>query len=159
TITLVHLTSNAMQRGLASVPPPRAGGGWKARARGNRPRPGVVSSWITGRAIPIGAESLFSGWASENGQPPTLRAPSTRGGWAFPVSLQEVCAMYSVVLMAALATSGETPDLGRRGGCHGCRGGCYGGCYGGYGWGCHGCYGGGYRYGGCYGGCYGGGYA
>jgi uncharacterized protein (TIGR03000 family) len=71
--------------------------------------------------------------------------------------------MYSVVLMAALATSGETPDLGRRGGCHGCRGGCYGGCYGygchgcygGYSYGCHGCYGGGYAYG-CYGGgCYG----
>lgn len=71
--------------------------------------------------------------------------------------------MYSVVLMAALTTSVDLPDIGgRRGGCCGCQGGgghrqrggrhggrhgCHGGCYGG-------CYGGGY--GGCHGGCYGG---
>jgi uncharacterized protein (TIGR03000 family) len=75
--------------------------------------------------------------------------------------------MYSVVLMAALATSTATPDFGH--GCRGCHGwggrhgchGCYGGwgcsgCYGGYGCsGCNGCYGGGW---GCYGGCYGGGH-
>jgi uncharacterized protein (TIGR03000 family) len=58
--------------------------------------------------------------------------------------------MYSMVLVAALASSPMTPDC-HRGGCHGCSGcyGCYGGCYGG----CHGCYGGGYY--GCTGGCYG----
>ena len=60
--------------------------------------------------------------------------------------------MYSVVLMAALSTSGEVPTFGR----HGCWGGCYGccGCYGGWG----GCWGGGWG-GGCYGcyGCWGGG--
>ncbi|HZV04301.1 MAG TPA: TIGR03000 domain-containing protein [Gemmataceae bacterium] len=71
--------------------------------------------------------------------------------------------MYSVILMAALTTSVDLPDTGRRGGCCG---GCYGGCHGGRGGrggrggGCHGCYGGGY--GGCmgmgYGGCMGGGY-
>jgi uncharacterized protein (TIGR03000 family) len=63
--------------------------------------------------------------------------------------------MYSMVLMMALTGSADVPDLGRRGGCHGCRGGCYGGCYGG-GWG--GCYGGcgGGGYGGCWGGGYGG---
>lgn len=86
--------------------------------------------------------------------------------------------MYSIVLMAALATGGSTPDwhhgcYGCHGGCYGCTGcyGCYGGfgcggyaCHGGYGgchwgWACHGCYvnycGGGY---GCWGcsGCYGG---
>jgi uncharacterized protein (TIGR03000 family) len=65
--------------------------------------------------------------------------------------------MYSMVLMAALTTGTDMPDLGRRGGRGGgCCGGCYGGCYGG---GYGGCYGGGY--GGCYGGmggCYGGGY-
>jgi uncharacterized protein (TIGR03000 family) len=73
--------------------------------------------------------------------------------------------MYSVVLMAAVLAGGESPDFGRRGGCHGCWGGCYGGCYGG-GWGgCRGgCYGGGCcgGYGGCYGGgwgCCGGGYS
>ena len=47
--------------------------------------------------------------------------------------------MYTVVLMMALTTSGETPDCHRRNSCHG----------GGYG----ACYGGGY-YGGCYGGMY-----
>lgn len=76
--------------------------------------------------------------------------------------------MYSIVLMAALASAGDTPNWGH--GCHGCRGGhgcwssgcygCYGyggygygcyGCWGGYGSGCYGCYG-------CYGGCCGGGY-
>ena len=77
--------------------------------------------------------------------------------------------MYSMILMAALTTGADTPDIGRRGGgCGGCYGGCYGGgcygggCYGGggrmrggrRGGGCHGCYGG-YAYG-CYGGCYGG---
>lgn len=75
--------------------------------------------------------------------------------------------MYSIVLMAALSTSGEVPDFGRR---HGCSGGCYGGgwsgchrgwsgCCGGGGWGgCSGggCWGGCSR--GCWGGCYGGGY-
>jgi uncharacterized protein (TIGR03000 family) len=71
--------------------------------------------------------------------------------------------MYSVVLMAAMTTGMDLPDLGRRGGCHGCRGGCYG-CYGGgQGYGCCGCYGGhGMGYGGCtgmgYGGCTGMGY-
>jgi uncharacterized protein (TIGR03000 family) len=89
--------------------------------------------------------------------------------------------MYSVVLMMALTSGGDTPDMHRGGGCcggggcygggchgggrrHGrrgggcCGGGCYGGCYGGVGYGYGGCYGGGY--GGCYGsmggGCYGG---
>lgn len=67
--------------------------------------------------------------------------------------------MYSVVLMAALATAADTPNWHGRGGCHGCYGGCYGGygsCYGGcYGGGYGGCYGGGY---GCYGSCSGGSY-
>src|SRR5277367_6681986 len=54
--------------------------------------------------------------------------------------------MYSVVLMAALATTADVPAC-HGGGC-GCHGGYYGGCYGCYG-GCYGCYGG------CYG-CYGG---
>ncbi|HEV3263342.1 MAG TPA: TIGR03000 domain-containing protein [Gemmataceae bacterium] len=76
--------------------------------------------------------------------------------------------MYSVVLMAALATGGSAPAF-HHGGCHGCYGGCYGcyggcygyygGCYGCYGgcYGCHGCWGGCYGcYGGCWGGCYGG---
>jgi uncharacterized protein (TIGR03000 family) len=56
--------------------------------------------------------------------------------------------MYTVVLMAALGTSVDMPDFGRRRGCHGCSG-----CCGGY----AGCCGGGY--GGCCGGggCYGGG--
>jgi uncharacterized protein (TIGR03000 family) len=68
--------------------------------------------------------------------------------------------MYSVVLMMAMTTGAETPDLGRRNGCCGCMGsshghrshGCRGGCHGGYG----GCYGGATS--GCYGGtgCYGG---
>jgi uncharacterized protein (TIGR03000 family) len=88
--------------------------------------------------------------------------------------------MYSIVLMAAMTTGAEVPDLGGRR-CHGCSGGCYGGCYGGWGcygggcsggWGCYGggchggrrnrcsggwgCYGGGCYGGGCYGGgCYG----
>jgi uncharacterized protein (TIGR03000 family) len=78
--------------------------------------------------------------------------------------------MYSMILMAALTTTTDVPDFGRRGGgCCGCYGGGYGGyarggwggCYGGYGgWG--GCYGGGWGggWGGCYGGyamgCYGG---
>jgi uncharacterized protein (TIGR03000 family) len=85
--------------------------------------------------------------------------------------------MYSVVLMAALATSSSAPDFGHR--CNGCYGGGYGGhgchgyttwcsCSGGwgcYGWGCygatgHGCYSGWSGWGhGCYGatgwGCYG----
>jgi uncharacterized protein (TIGR03000 family) len=93
--------------------------------------------------------------------------------------------MYSIVLMATLTVSADTPDFGRRrGGCHGCSGGyvschgCYGGgwggcsgggygCYGGGGYGCsgggmgYGCSGGGMGYG-CYGGgmvygCHGGG--
>ncbi len=80
--------------------------------------------------------------------------------------------MYSVVLMAALATSSSAPDFGHcHGWGHGCHGGygyCsgYGACYGCYGWACYGsggygCYAGwgGYGYG-CYGyctgwGCYG----
>ncbi len=77
--------------------------------------------------------------------------------------------MYSMVLMMALTTGGDTPDIGNRGGgCCGCSGytaGCYGGCGGGCrggramrSHGCHGCYGGGCYGGGCYGGgCYGGG--
>lgn len=96
--------------------------------------------------------------------------------------------MYSVVLMMALTSGGDTPALGGRGGCYGgcygSYGGCYGGCYGG-GYGCHGgrghgCHGGrghgcrggrghgchgGRKHGGCcgcygggYGGCYGGGF-
>lgn len=83
--------------------------------------------------------------------------------------------MYSVVLVAALATAGDLPagrcgggcgggHHGHRhgrhgGGCGGGYGGCGGGCYGG---GCYGggCYGGGCYGGGCYGGgCYGGGCA
>jgi uncharacterized protein (TIGR03000 family) len=64
--------------------------------------------------------------------------------------------MYSIVLMAALSTSGDVPAFGRHG-CNGCWGGCYGcnGCWGGRaGWrrGCHGCWGGCY---GCWGSCYG----
>lgn len=95
--------------------------------------------------------------------------------------------MYSMVLLAALTTSVDMPERGRRGGCHGCNGGCYGGmawggCYGGgggyyggcygmswggWGGGCYGsgyggwgsCYGSGYgRWGGCYGSGWGGGY-
>lgn len=74
--------------------------------------------------------------------------------------------MYSMVLMAALTTGIDMPDIGRRGGrgCHGCYGGgCYGsyygGCYGGWGGGYGGCYGGyGGGWGGCYGGMGGGGY-
>jgi uncharacterized protein (TIGR03000 family) len=58
--------------------------------------------------------------------------------------------MYSMVLMAALSTSGDVPAWGR--GCHGGWGGCYGcyGCWGGCWGGCYGCYGcwGGYAYGG-----------
>jgi uncharacterized protein (TIGR03000 family) len=58
--------------------------------------------------------------------------------------------MYSIILMAAMTTSADVPDLGRRrgGGCHGCNGcvgscmGCWGGCRGGFschgGWSCHG---------------------
>jgi uncharacterized protein (TIGR03000 family) len=81
--------------------------------------------------------------------------------------------MYSMVLMAALASGADAPAChwrschGGYGGCYGCHG-CYGsvghgghGCHGGWGchgchggWGSHGCYG---SYGGCYGchGCYG----
>jgi hypothetical protein len=65
--------------------------------------------------------------------------------------------MYSVVVLMALSTSVDTPDLGRRGGCRGC-GGCYGGCWSSC-YGCSGCYGG-YSCHGCYGsyhschGCY-----
>ena len=51
--------------------------------------------------------------------------------------------MYTVVLMMALTTSGETPDCHRRNSCHG---GGYGACYGG------GYYGGGYHGGHGYGG-------
>src|SRR5260370_22582110 len=36
--------------------------------------------------------------------------------------VQEVLTMYSVVLMMAMTTGAETPDLGRRGGCCGCSG-------------------------------------
>jgi uncharacterized protein (TIGR03000 family) len=74
--------------------------------------------------------------------------------------------MYSVVLMAALTTGGNTPDCGLLrswchrscyscagcagcwgcSGCYGCAGGCWGSCYGGYYSSC---------YGGCYGGCWG----
>jgi uncharacterized protein (TIGR03000 family) len=76
--------------------------------------------------------------------------------------------MYSMVLMAALSTSGDVPAFGRGGcrggwgGCYGCCGcwgggwGCWGGCYGCYG--CYGCWGGGYAYGG-WGSGYGYGYA
>jgi uncharacterized protein (TIGR03000 family) len=67
--------------------------------------------------------------------------------------------MYSMVLMMALTGSGDVPDWGRRGGCHGCWGGCHGcwgGCHGCWG-GCYGCWGGCYGcWGGCWGGCYGG---
>jgi uncharacterized protein (TIGR03000 family) len=73
--------------------------------------------------------------------------------------------MYSLVLMMALTTGGDTPAFGCRGccGCFGCRGchgccGCWGckGCHGCCGcWGCHGCHGccGCYCHGCC--GCYG----
>ncbi len=67
--------------------------------------------------------------------------------------------MYSMVLMAALTTGTDMPDMGRKGkngGCCGCYGGMYyGGCYGygGWGGGYGGCYGG---WGGGYGGCHGG---
>lgn len=65
--------------------------------------------------------------------------------------------MYSVVLMAALTTGGDTPDFGFR--CRGCRG-CHSGyacagCHGCSGWGGHGWHGHGWSYGyGCVG-CYG----
>lgn len=63
--------------------------------------------------------------------------------------------MYSMVMMAALATSPVVPDC-HRSACYGCSGcyGCYGGCTGCYG-GCNGCYGG--RRHGCWGcrGCWG----
>jgi uncharacterized protein (TIGR03000 family) len=67
--------------------------------------------------------------------------------------------VYSMVLMAALATGGESPEWF---GCHGCCGcwggwgccGCWGGCYGCYGC-CGGCWGGCYGCGGCWG-CWGG---
>ena len=65
--------------------------------------------------------------------------------------------MYSIVMMAALATNGpDAVEWGRRGGgCYGCSGcmgcngcsGCWGGCWGGgrwggcHGYGCNGCYG------------------
>jgi uncharacterized protein (TIGR03000 family) len=63
--------------------------------------------------------------------------------------------VYTIVLMATLTVSADTPDFGRRGrGCAGCSS--CGGCYGGYGGGCYGGYGGG-CYGGYGGGCYGGG--
>jgi uncharacterized protein (TIGR03000 family) len=77
--------------------------------------------------------------------------------------------MYSVVMMAALATGGDAANCHwhcRGDGC-GCYGGCYGSCYGCYGWyngactgscyGCYGCQGFTYNCGGCYGchGCYG----
>jgi uncharacterized protein (TIGR03000 family) len=62
--------------------------------------------------------------------------------------------MYSVVLLAALTTGGETPAWHHRGGCYGCYGACYGscyaGCYGGTYWSGHGCWGLPY---GCYGSC------
>lgn len=63
--------------------------------------------------------------------------------------------MYSLVLMAALTTGGETPMWGHHGrGCCGCCGGysCCGGCYGGWGYSCCGCCGGCW---GCCGGCWG----
>lgn len=74
--------------------------------------------------------------------------------------------MYSVVMMAALATGGDAANCHWhcRGDCCGCYGGCYGSCYGCYGWyngactgscyGCYGCQGFSYGCGGCYG-CYG----
>jgi uncharacterized protein (TIGR03000 family) len=74
--------------------------------------------------------------------------------------------MYSMVLMMALTSGGDTPAIGHRGG-GGCGGGCYGGCYGGggggrsrghRGGGCCGCGGGGGYGGGCMGMGYGGGY-
>jgi uncharacterized protein (TIGR03000 family) len=67
--------------------------------------------------------------------------------------------MYGMVVLMALTTTVDTPDLGcRRGGRRGCRG-VSNSCCGNYGYSsCGGCYGGGY--GGCYGGysggCYGG---
>jgi uncharacterized protein (TIGR03000 family) len=59
--------------------------------------------------------------------------------------------MYSMVLMAALTTGTDMPDMGRRGGggCCGCHGGMAYGGGGGYGGGCGGGWGGGY--GGCMG--------
>src|SRR5262245_876 len=63
--------------------------------------------------------------------------------------------MYSLVLMATMATPATLPDCcwGRRGCAGGYGGGCSGRCYGGCDGGCHGG-----RWGGCDGGCYGGGY-
>ena len=71
--------------------------------------------------------------------------------------------MYGVVVMAALAASGEAPDFHKHNsGCYGCYGyGCYSAGYGyGYGHGCCSCWGGAcygsYSCAGCYGGaCYG----
>src|SRR5438132_9838457 len=64
--------------------------------------------------------------------------------------------MYSMVLLAAMTTTTETPDSWfRHGHCHAWSS-CYGcnGCYGCYGYGCNGCYGG-YSCCGCYGSWYG----
>jgi uncharacterized protein (TIGR03000 family) len=81
--------------------------------------------------------------------------------------------MYSLVLMTAMATAGDSAAFGKRGGCHGCSGAayaCYGSCYGSYYGSCYGscsgschgyasaCYGSGYSTGytsACYGSCYG----
>src|SRR6266542_5069093 len=63
--------------------------------------------------------------------------------------------MYSMVLMAALTTGGQTPDWCFHRSCGGYNCGCYAcwGCGGCHGYTCSGCYGG---YSGCYGSCFGG---
>jgi hypothetical protein len=48
-------------------------------------------------------------------------------------TLQEVCAVFTTILLLAVTAGGEAADFGRRGGCNGCSGGCFGsggGCYG-----------------------------
>lgn len=61
--------------------------------------------------------------------------------------------MYSLILMTAMATSGDTASFGwRQAGCHGC----YGSCYGGWGGCCGGsCHGAGWYGSACWGSCYG----
>src|SRR5216683_3019694 len=62
--------------------------------------------------------------------------------------------MYSMVLMAALTTGGQTPDWCFHASCGGYNCGCYGcwGNWGSYGYSYYTCFGSGY---GCYGGCHG----
>jgi uncharacterized protein (TIGR03000 family) len=57
----------------------------------------------------------------------------------FLCSLQEVCAMYSVILLMAVTTGGETADFGGRRACGGCGCSSYVSCGGCYSYSCGGC--------------------